>query len=57
MGGTKDHSPLHRLSGPVSHLLNSLSINAWGIIQRMKEFAAKNYGEGDLFNWIKQSRS
>ena len=41
------HSTVYQLSGS----------GAWGIIQRMKEFAAKNYGKGDLFNWIKQSRS
>ena len=41
-------------------VLNNLSIEwawGWGIIQRMKELAAKNYVEVDLFNWIEQSKS
>ena len=32
-------------------------INWVGIIKRMGELATKNYGKGDLLNWIKQSRN
>ncbi len=46
MGGTHAHLPLHRVSGRVSHSL----LMEWvrGIIQRIRELEAKNYGKGDF---------
>ena len=59
MNGTQAHSLCTSSSewACVSFTRRLLIEWAWGISIRIEELATKNYGNGDLFNWVKKSRN